>query len=71
MPHLGTVVGAAVTADDAGGENAAAAVAMTQPFPPSELGLDPVELVRGDDGLVALGDVILRDLALIDLHLLV
>ena len=70
VPHLGAVEGAAVAADDAGGKNAPSAVAVAQPLPPSELGLHSVELVRVDDGLVAFLNVILRNLALVDLHLL-
>ena len=47
VPDLGSVKATAVATDDAGGKNAATAVAVAQPLPPSELGLNPVELVRG------------------------
>ena len=67
----GTVKAAAVAADDAGGENAAAAVAVTRPLPPRKLGLHLVKLLRINDGLVALLDVILRNLALVDLYFLI
>ncbi len=69
MPDLGTVKAVAVAADDAGGENAAAAVAVAQSLPPSELGLDNIELMGLDNGLVAFLDIILLDLALVDLPL--
>ena len=66
VPDLGTVESAAVAADDAGGENAAAAIAMAQLLAPLILGLHQIKLLRVDDGLVALFNVILRDLALVD-----
>jgi len=69
VPYLGAVKAAAVAADDAGAKNAVAAVAMAQPLPAHELGLHLVKLLWVDDGLVALLNVILRDLALVDLHL--
>lgn len=71
MPDLGTIVTAAIPTDDAGGENAAAAVVEAQPFPPSKLSLHQIKLLQVDDRLMALFDVVLGNLALIDLPLFV
>ncbi len=59
---------AAIPADQAGGKDALAAVATAQRFSPSDLLLYPVKQERVNDCLVAVLYVLLRDLALIDLH---
>lgn len=71
VPDLGAVVAATVAADQAGGEYPAAAVVEAHAFAPSELGLDNIELVGLDDRLVAFLDIILLDLALVDLPLFI
>ena len=67
----GAVVAAAVAADQPGGEYPAAAVVEAHAFAPSELGLDNIELVGLDDGLVAFLNIILLNLALVDLPLFI
>lgn len=67
VPDLGAVAAAAVAADQPGGKYSAAAVVEAHAFAPSKLGLDNIELVGLDDGLVAPLDPILLDLALVDL----
>ena len=69
VPDLGAVVAAAVAADQPGGEYPAAAVAEAHALAPSELGLDNIELMGLDNGLVASLNPILLDLALIDFSL--
>lgn len=71
VPDLGAVVAAAVAADQPGGKYPAAAVVEAHALAPSELGLDNIELMGLDDGLVAFLDIILLDLALIDLPLFI
>lgn len=71
MPDLGTIIAAAIPTDDAGGENAAATVVEAQFFPPGKLSLHQIKLLRVDDRLMALFDVVLGNLALIDLPLFV
>lgn len=71
VPDLGAVVAAAVAADQPGGEYPAAAVVEAHAFAPSELGLDNIELVGLDDGLVAFLNIILLNLALVDLPLFI
>ncbi len=71
MPDLGAVPATAVAADNAGGENSAAAVVTAQRLAPCELSLHHIKLIWGNDGLVALLYIILWNLALVDLHFLV
>jgi len=69
VPDLGSIVTAAVAADQPGGKYSAAAVVEAHAFAPSKLGLDNIKLVGLDDRLVAPLDPILLDLALVDLTL--
>ena len=71
MPDLGAVVAAAVAADQPGGKYPAAAVVEAHALAPSELGLDNIKLMGLDDGLVAFLDIILLDLAIVDLPLFI
>ena len=71
VPDLGAVESAAVAADQPGGEHPAAAVVEAHALAPSELGLDNIKLMGLDDGLVAFLDIILLDLAIVDLPLFI
>ena len=67
MPNLRTKVTPAVSADDFRGVNAGAAVRFDASFP--ELRLYKIELIRRDNRRMAVLDIVLRNLSLIDLLL--
>lgn len=58
---------AAVGADELGGEAVLGGIGVPQPCPPFELDLNHVPLFLGDDGRMGVLDVVLRDLAVVDL----
>lgn len=68
--HLCSVVSAAVTADDGGGESAFGAEPPTQLFSPGDFCLHQIPFVWIDDGWVAVLHIVLRYFALIGLHFL-
>ena len=70
MPHLGTVKFSAVTADDLRGKQPGAVMILPNCFSPLELRLYMIPFVRVDDGRVAVLNIVLRYLALIDFHFL-
>lgn len=70
VPDLGAEVVATIAADQSGGKDALSAVTPAQRFPPGKFLLHPVEQQRVDDCLMAVLYIVLRDLALVDLHLL-
>ena len=68
VPDLGAVERAAITADQLGTENAAAAVLSSHCFSPGDLQLHRVPFIRLNDCLVAVFYIVLWNLALIDFH---
>ena len=70
VPCLPAVPSAAVAALDLGAENAGAAVRPAYGFPALDFLLNGLPLVRVDDRLVAVLDIVLRHFALIDFSLL-
>ena len=69
VPYLGTEVGAAVTANDPRSKNAVPAVTVSDRLAPCKLGLHQLELHGVNNRLMAFFYIILRNLALIGLHL--
>ena len=69
VPYLGTVEVTAVAANDAGRNNALTAVSSAQGLPALELRLDGLEFFWSDDGRMTVLNIILWDLALVDLLL--
>ena len=70
MPDLLSIIPATVPADDAGGENAIAAVASSDAFPSGQFRLHLLEFFRRNDGLVIRFHIVLGNLAFIHLVLL-
>ena len=68
MPHLFAVEPTAITADNFGGKYAESAVRASKLFAPCDFNLNHIELGGGDNGRVAVLHVVLRNLALVDLH---
>lgn len=71
VPQLRAVKFAAVTADDSGAKNAVAAVFSPQCISPLELNLHHILLLRADNGRMAVFDIVLRNLALVELLLFI
>ena len=69
VPYLGAEIGAAVTAHNPRSKNAVPAVTVSDRLAPGELGLRQLKLHGVNNRFVALFYIILRNLALIELHL--
>ena len=68
VPHLGTKLFSAITADNLACEGAMASSALVCLFAPMELALYHIPFCGGNNGGVAVFNVVLRHFALVDLH---